>query len=62
MISLRGAQKDQEGRRERDSNPRPLRVTVFKTAAIVHSAIPPEGRSITTGRQGVQASNERGTA
>ena len=29
-------------RRERDSNPRILRSTVFKTAAIDHSAIPPD--------------------
>ena len=28
-------------RRERDSNPRGFRPAVFKTAAIVHSAIPP---------------------
>ena len=29
------------GRRERDSNPRSFRTTVFKTVAIDHSAIPP---------------------
>src|SRR5258708_6114124 len=30
------------GRRERDSNPRSFRTAVFKTAAIDHSAIPPD--------------------
>ncbi len=30
-------------RRERDSNPRTFRSTVFKTAALNHSAIPPRG-------------------
>ena len=33
-------------RRERDSNPRSLRLPVFKTGAIVHSAIPPAGESL----------------
>ena len=32
----------QWGRRERDSNPRTFRSAVFKTAAIDHSAIPPD--------------------
>ncbi len=32
-------------RRERDSNPRSFRLPVFKTGAIVHSAIPPAGGS-----------------
>ncbi len=34
-----------KGRRERDSNPRSLRTTVFKTVAIDHSAIPPGSTS-----------------
>ena len=47
-------------RREEDSNPRPLRAAVFKTAAIDHSAIPPYAHRVASANRNLTLHTGRG--